>query len=308
MAKGSGSLPQGVAVCQPCRRIKRGPLTRSQGQVSEERFCLTCGVAYEATRKNQRYCNAECRPRRSGFKAPAAERGYGYAHAQERKRVKVLVDAGQVNCCLCGRWIQPGTRWHLDHVPGTTDQYRGAAHEYCNTSDGATRGNKNREPRTGLKWERRTCPDCGSDCYGKRCRSCSQRARARAPKATLKAKCWGEQAALNISTCEHCDGPFLTLRSACHYCSVQCSTAASRLRRGLVIVDKTCPCGSPLDSVKRMKCDACIAATRRERKRRERKSESGRRQRREYERRRDQWRRDQRKADIGGPGRSAEAA
>ena len=58
--------------------------------------------------------------------------------------MKANVDAGTVNCCLCGQWIEPGSRWDLDHVPGTTDRYRGAAHRTCNRSEGARRGNATR--------------------------------------------------------------------------------------------------------------------------------------------------------------------
>lgn len=148
----SSSLPAGQATCQPCRRIAKGcgpdelqPKWAPAPLVMEWRICKKCATPFEANaRKHKVYCNPECRPHGSGSKAPRAERGYGREHARERRRVKKAVDAGQVDCCLCGHWIEPGTPWHLDHVPGTTDRYRGAAHASCNTSDGARRGNSTR--------------------------------------------------------------------------------------------------------------------------------------------------------------------
>lgn len=86
----------------------------------------------------------------------SAERGYGYQHQAKRREWKPKVDAGQVDChavvCLeerdgYGRWIQPGTRWHLGHTPDRS-RWTGPEHERCNTSEGATRGNAQRG-RTG---------------------------------------------------------------------------------------------------------------------------------------------------------------
>ena len=68
---------------------------------------------------------------------------YGAAHRKARAQWKRIVDAGEATCCLCGRWIEPGAAWDLDHVPHT-DQYRGAACARCNRSEGATRGNRMR--------------------------------------------------------------------------------------------------------------------------------------------------------------------
>lgn len=57
---------------------------------------------------------------------------YGKAHRRLRAQWKVKVDAGNVRCWRCRHLIEPGSRWHLDHVPGTTDQYAGPAHPRCN--------------------------------------------------------------------------------------------------------------------------------------------------------------------------------
>lgn len=91
------------------------------------------------------------------------DRGYGAAHQAEKKRWRPIVDAGQAHCTetICleerdgrTRWIEPGTPWHLAHADGQQG-YRGPAHERCNTSEGATRGNAARsdEPTPTLWWQ-----------------------------------------------------------------------------------------------------------------------------------------------------------
>lgn len=73
---------------------------------------------------------------------------YGRAHDIARAAwADALQAAGRLRCPLCGKWVYPRQRWHLDHVPGTVDQYRGVAHRSCNTGDGARRGNKQRAQR-----------------------------------------------------------------------------------------------------------------------------------------------------------------
>jgi len=84
------------------------------------------------------------------------DRGYGAAHQAEKNRWRPIVNAGQAQCTetICleerdgrTRWIKPGTPWHLAHGDGQQG-YRGPAHERCNTSEGATRGNAARSPST----------------------------------------------------------------------------------------------------------------------------------------------------------------
>lgn len=84
--------------------------------------------------------------------ATTTERGYGRAHQVERERWRPTVEAGQAWCtepiCLHDdRWIPPGTPWHLAHNR-EAGGYRGPAHERCNTSEGATFGNRRRGGRT----------------------------------------------------------------------------------------------------------------------------------------------------------------
>jgi hypothetical protein len=81
-----------------------------------------------------------------------SESPYSGEHQTIRKHWKPLVDAGQVFCreLVCvnpgGRWIRPGTPWHLAHEPdGRT--YRGPAHAICNLSEVNRR--RDRAGRTG---------------------------------------------------------------------------------------------------------------------------------------------------------------
>jgi hypothetical protein len=69
---------------------------------------------------------------------------YGAAHQAERKRWEPVVAAGRAWCCetVCvntaGRWIPPGTGWHLAHNTAGT-AYLGPAHAACNEADGGRR-------------------------------------------------------------------------------------------------------------------------------------------------------------------------
>ncbi len=65
-------------------------------------------------------------------KADRHSQMYGKAHRRLRAQWKVKVDAGGVRCWRCRLPIEPGSRWHLDHLPGTVDQYAGPAHPRCN--------------------------------------------------------------------------------------------------------------------------------------------------------------------------------
>jgi len=49
---------------------------------------------------------------------------YGARHRRLRAQWKVKVDAGGVACWRCRQPVPPGSRWHLDHLPGgAPDQY-----------------------------------------------------------------------------------------------------------------------------------------------------------------------------------------
>lgn len=83
-------------------------------------------------------------------KASSAKRGYGYEHRSARKRWALVVQAGKAHCCLCGRWIAPDSKWHLDHTPDRTG-YRGVACVTCNLSDAGKRA-RARQGVTRLRW------------------------------------------------------------------------------------------------------------------------------------------------------------
>lgn len=73
---------------------------------------------------------------------------YGYTHKRTRARWAEVVSRGGAECCelVClksSRLINPDEPWHLAHTPDGTE-YLGPAHAECNTSEGATRGNRMR--------------------------------------------------------------------------------------------------------------------------------------------------------------------
>ena len=83
---------------------------------------------------------------------------YNGQHQRERARWTPLVNAGRVMChavrCLePHRLIIPGTLWDLGHNPAGT-AWTGPEHARCNRSEGATRGNKERNsrPRSHQSW------------------------------------------------------------------------------------------------------------------------------------------------------------
>jgi hypothetical protein len=53
-----------------------------------------------------------------------------------------------VTCARCGRRIEPGQQWHLDHHDDRRLGYLGASHASCNARAGAHKANLNR--RRGL--------------------------------------------------------------------------------------------------------------------------------------------------------------
>jgi hypothetical protein len=79
-------------------------------------------------------------------KKTTTQRGYGYAHQQERRRLTPTVNAGRAYCAqpVCihtDRWIRPGTPWALGHNNNRT-AWIGPVHADCNQRDGASRGGK----------------------------------------------------------------------------------------------------------------------------------------------------------------------
>lgn len=84
-------------------------------------------------------------PRKGGTTA----RGYGSAHQRERDKWTPRVATGTIRCAKgCGRLIEPGEAWDLDHADGTAGtrapRYNGPAHAYCNRKAGQAVGQANR--------------------------------------------------------------------------------------------------------------------------------------------------------------------
>lgn len=85
-------------------------------------------------------------------------RGLGAEHQKLREQWRPIVDSGGAWCqqdvCVNpdGRWIRPGTEWHLAH---TSDRsaYLGPAHAVCNLADG---GRRSRGPRSA--WRSQQAP------------------------------------------------------------------------------------------------------------------------------------------------------
>lgn len=78
--------------------------------------------------------------------------GYGSAHQKTRASYEPLVAAGLGWCCetVClnpgGRWIRPGSAWHLAHTEDRSG-YKGPAHAVCNLSEAGRRGNPKGLPK-----------------------------------------------------------------------------------------------------------------------------------------------------------------
>lgn len=161
MWAGPGSLTDGRSTCRPCRRKLRAegrprlykpdlpPRPPSKKRLD---VCARCfGPKPGARFKYCQSCSRIVRKQSTPPKKPAAERGYGYAHQLQRRRVKPIVDRGEAYChareCLeDSRWIQPGTPWDLGHTPDRTT-WTGPEHRRCNRVEGASRGNRQRSRR-----------------------------------------------------------------------------------------------------------------------------------------------------------------
>lgn len=74
-------------------------------------------------------------------------RGYGAAHARERKRWAPIVQNGQVRCARCHQIIEPGTPWHLDHDDRDRSIYLGPSHRSCNIKAAIRRRARSRGQR-----------------------------------------------------------------------------------------------------------------------------------------------------------------
>ena len=81
---------------------------------------------------------------------------YGSEHQRERKRWVSVVARGdqlcaEMVCLMDTRTIDPLDPWHLAHDP-TGTIIIGVSHERCNTSEGASRGNRLRGQGRVTRW------------------------------------------------------------------------------------------------------------------------------------------------------------
>jgi hypothetical protein len=65
---------------------------------------------------------------------PTAPERYGVAHRRLRQRIDAEVELGLKWCVECGRWIAPGSAWHVAH-DDRTGGYAGPAHARCNVGE-----------------------------------------------------------------------------------------------------------------------------------------------------------------------------
>ncbi len=98
------------------------------------RTCETCGRSFAQGRgRPARFC-------------PEHRDGGGKYGGEHRKLAAATKDsAWGTPCVRCGWPMLPGQEIHLDHLDGAgPDVYRGWAHARCNTSAGASKGNRMR--------------------------------------------------------------------------------------------------------------------------------------------------------------------
>lgn len=89
--------------------------------------CPECTQARRPAPRQRHHANAT----RDARRGTTAQRGYGARHRRLRAQWAPQVEAGDVNCWRCGKFIQPGQPWHLGHLDDRSD-YGGPEHELCN--------------------------------------------------------------------------------------------------------------------------------------------------------------------------------
>lgn len=116
------------------------------------KVCPRCTRTFLPTRTTQVYCTPLCRDGRTNKrdeKAHAAK--YGTKHRRLRKIIQKKMDAGQqFHCVRCNQPIIRGQAWHLDHQDDGIN-YRGPAHQKCNTREAARHGNRLRSKKNPPK-------------------------------------------------------------------------------------------------------------------------------------------------------------
>ena len=75
--------------------------------------------------------------RRLGLGSTVAK-GYGTKHQNLRRALAPVVDAGGALCSRCGKPIEPGEPWDLDHSDDRAG-YLGPSHRACNRNTSSRR-------------------------------------------------------------------------------------------------------------------------------------------------------------------------
>lgn len=80
------------------------------------------------------------------------ERGYGYGHRQLRAWWAPRVATGLIRCWRCQGSIGRDEQWHLGHVDGNRNVYKGPEHVLCNTRTNAMDRKCDPKPRIDKWW------------------------------------------------------------------------------------------------------------------------------------------------------------
>ena len=96
-------------------------------------------------------------PARRRNRGTTTQRGYDWAHQQERRRLEPAVATGTVRCarhplgqCLMpSPLILPGQPWHLGHTDDRSG-WTGPEHARCNLADGGRRRHRPTKQRQAL--------------------------------------------------------------------------------------------------------------------------------------------------------------
>lgn len=277
MWSGNGSLPQGLARCQPCRRLNPSPKTANRYHRSP---CIDCaspsyGVRCRSCADRAKIVRALDDPR---VHRKFRERDAPGLRAHQRSALLARWRAQGRACIYCR--LQPATT--VDHVlplvRGGTN-YEGNLAPCCKPCNSSKAGLTVAEWRTG-----RRLPRCATQ------PNWASRARQKKPLE------WAEPAPLfHLEQCEYCADEFMSLRAK-RYCSDLCTERSRRVAMGAVLAGTQVSCGecrAAFVIAPRKKCGDCLRAARRVKKKRYLKTPAGKAERRRHEQRRSARRREQ---------------
>ena len=110
------------------------PWTTDTGGQSNARSDHLCRAAVTSTSGWHRkdHSSAASQARAAQYRTPA--------YKAARAALKGQIDAGLGSCWRCGRWIAPGSAWHVGHDDNDRSVIRGAEHAGENLKAGASKG------------------------------------------------------------------------------------------------------------------------------------------------------------------------